>query len=172
MATPDFFTLLGDSQEKTVAEWRKVQDRIAAACNKIWHEVKPMLCIDSPEGHTDEAMDGLMVGPKDVLSYSWRALRESRYIHCEPTHIPSLTGSTVFFSKQSLRTRHTAHRIARLAFKGKTMKQLQSSVSFNYQNCDIEGHLLPYLRHSQHVVCGAVRIVTLISRAYLRHGIK
>jgi len=38
-----------------------------------------VLCIDSPEGHTDEPTEDLSVGPKDVLSYSWRALRESRY---------------------------------------------------------------------------------------------
>jgi hypothetical protein len=56
-----------------------VHNRIIAICNQIWLEVKPVLCVDSPEGHTDEALDDLMVGPKDVLSYSWRALRESRY---------------------------------------------------------------------------------------------
>jgi hypothetical protein len=39
--------------------------------------VKPVLCIDSPEGHTDEPIQDLSVGPKDILSYSWRALRES-----------------------------------------------------------------------------------------------
>lgn len=49
-------------------------------CTRIWHEVKPVLCVDSPEGHTDEPAEDLGVGPKDILSYSWRALRESRYV--------------------------------------------------------------------------------------------
>lgn len=48
-------------------------------CDKVWQAVKPVLCVDSPEGHTDEPADDLMVGPKDILSYSWRSLRESRY---------------------------------------------------------------------------------------------
>lgn len=60
--------------------WRDFHSRILNVCQNIWLEVKSVLCVDSPEGHTDEAMNDLDVGPKDVLSYSWRALRESRYI--------------------------------------------------------------------------------------------
>ncbi|KAL1964941.1 hypothetical protein VTN77DRAFT_6294 [Rasamsonia byssochlamydoides] len=77
VATPDFYLSIADSPEAANTAWRNVHDRIVTICNRIWNEVKPVLCIDSPEGHTDEAMDDLMVGPKDILSYSWRALRES-----------------------------------------------------------------------------------------------
>lgn len=52
-----------------------------------------MLCVDSPEGHSEEPIDDLTVAPKDFLSYSWRALRESRYekaLHLE-SWTPPLT---------------------------------------------------------------------------------
>ncbi|KAE8415009.1 putative death-receptor fusion protein-domain-containing protein [Aspergillus pseudocaelatus] len=74
--TPDFHVLISNAQTGYEA-WRAVHSRIVAVCDKIWVEVKPVLCIDSPEGHTDEPIDDLAVGPKDILSYSWRALRES-----------------------------------------------------------------------------------------------
>lgn len=75
--TPDFHVLISNAETGYEA-WRAVHSRIVAVCDKIWVEVKPVLCIDSPEGHTDEPIDDLAVGPKDILSYSWRALRESR----------------------------------------------------------------------------------------------
>lgn len=74
----DFYSLILDEQGTTI--WRSVHDRIVVICDKVWQEVKPVLCIDSPEGHSDEPMEDLSVGPKDILSYSWRALRESRYV--------------------------------------------------------------------------------------------
>lgn len=74
--TPDFYALISTSQTGYEA-WRAVHARILSVCDRIWTEVKPVLCIDSPEGHTDEPIEDLSVGPKDILSYSWRALRES-----------------------------------------------------------------------------------------------
>ncbi|GAD96200.1 HEAT repeat protein [Paecilomyces variotii No. 5] len=63
---------------------------------QIWIAVKPVLCVDSPEGHTDEPIEDLVVGPKDILSYSWRALRESSLLlHAtlaNPTYAPSQGG--------------------------------------------------------------------------------
>jgi hypothetical protein len=66
--------------QSPVDAWRNNHRRILSASQKIWLEVKDVLCIDSPEGHTDETLDDLAVGPKDILSYSWRALRESRCV--------------------------------------------------------------------------------------------
>lgn len=74
----DFHALVSGSQ--SAATWRSVHDRIVTVCEKVWQEMKPVLCIDSPEGHSDEPMEDLSVGPKDILSYSWRALRESRCV--------------------------------------------------------------------------------------------
>ncbi|CAG7982284.1 unnamed protein product [Penicillium olsonii] len=72
---PNFHTLISDDSESTA--WRLVHGRIDAICDRIWQEAKPLLCIDSPEGHSDEPLEDLNVGPKDALSYSWRSLRES-----------------------------------------------------------------------------------------------
>ena len=47
-------------------------------CKEVWAMLRPQLCVDSPETATDET--GENGGPKDLLSYSWRALRDSRYV--------------------------------------------------------------------------------------------
>lgn len=57
------------------------QIRIANSCQRIWDIVKHVLCDDSPEGHLPqelEDMEGL--NTKDVLSYSFRAIDESRLV--------------------------------------------------------------------------------------------
>jgi hypothetical protein len=46
-------------------------------CQKLWILVQPHLCVDSPETTTDEMEDR---GPKDLLAYAWRALRDSRSV--------------------------------------------------------------------------------------------
>ncbi|KAK1140581.1 hypothetical protein N8T08_010218 [Aspergillus melleus] len=77
VAMTDFHVLISDPESPSHENWRSTHARIVFICDKIWSEVKPVLCIDSPEGHSDEPAEGLSVGPKDILSYSWRALRES-----------------------------------------------------------------------------------------------
>ena len=40
-----------------------------------------MLCSDAPEGHVPEELeDELEINSKDILSYSWRALKEARFV--------------------------------------------------------------------------------------------
>lgn len=80
MLTPHFYSEVCGSSSTDYNVWRSIHNRIVYICNKIWFEVKPVLCVDSPEGHTDEPVEDLLVGPKDILSYSWRALRESRFV--------------------------------------------------------------------------------------------
>lgn len=75
---PNFYELV--SSRTSSMDWRSVHNRIVLICEKVWQEVQPVLCIDSPEGHSDEPTEDLSVGPKDILSYSWRALRESRFV--------------------------------------------------------------------------------------------
>ena len=79
IATPNFYSLVSSGQP-LYDNWKSIHVRIVQVCDQIWNEVKPVLCIDSPEGHTDDPIEELGVGPKDILSYSWRALRESRYV--------------------------------------------------------------------------------------------
>ena len=51
---------------------------IVETCRRIWELVQAELCIDSPETATDETDHETSGGPKDVLAYCWRALRDSR----------------------------------------------------------------------------------------------
>jgi hypothetical protein len=58
-----------------------LQQRIVDQCHRIWKSVKDILCNDSPEGHLPQELDEVeAVDTKDVLSYSFRAIHESRYL--------------------------------------------------------------------------------------------
>lgn len=66
-------------------EWvfrRSLNDKILKYCTQLWKAVKGVLCFDSPEGYNvEEDEDGdFDVGTKDILSFSWRALKESRFV--------------------------------------------------------------------------------------------
>ena len=65
--------------------------RILEYCNEIWGVVKQYLCVDSPEGFEmddGEEQDSGM-GPKDTLSFAWRALKESRCVILNQTGLIS-----------------------------------------------------------------------------------
>lgn len=60
-------------------EWEQLQVLMLSLCSRIWKEVKDVLCNDSPEGHLPQGLDEIStVDTKDVLSYSFRAIHESR----------------------------------------------------------------------------------------------
>ncbi|KAJ5777592.1 hypothetical protein N7520_000838 [Penicillium odoratum] len=83
---PDFHSHI--SVESNPSTWKSIHDRIVSICDSVWHEVKPVLCIDSPEGHSDQPTEDFEVGPKDILSYSWRSLRESSLLlHATMTNL-------------------------------------------------------------------------------------
>ncbi|KAJ5935095.1 Armadillo-like helical [Penicillium verhagenii] len=83
---PEFYSLI--SVDSSPSTWKSTHDRIVSICDSVWQEVKPVLCIDSPEGHTDQPTEDFSVGPKDILSYSWRALRESSLLlHATMTNL-------------------------------------------------------------------------------------
>lgn len=62
----------------SLSDQDSIQSRVFSVCHKIWEEVRPQLCVDSPETATELADDEGNEGPKDLLAYSWRALRDSR----------------------------------------------------------------------------------------------
>jgi hypothetical protein len=56
-----------------------LQAKFFSCCERVWQAVERVLCDDSPEGHLPpdlEETDGL--DTKDVLSYSFRAIHESK----------------------------------------------------------------------------------------------
>jgi len=48
----------------------------------VWEGVKTALCNDAPEGYVPEDVEEVdeVATTKDILSYSWRALKEARYV--------------------------------------------------------------------------------------------
>ncbi|KIV81025.1 hypothetical protein PV11_08478 [Exophiala sideris] len=57
-----------------------IPSKVFSICHRIWEEVQPQLCVDSPETATEVADDEGTEGPKDLLAYSWRALRDSSLV--------------------------------------------------------------------------------------------
>ena len=51
---------------------------VIKACQRLWTLVQNVLCVDSPEKGTEQEFDDAVEGPKDLLAYSWRALRDTR----------------------------------------------------------------------------------------------
>jgi hypothetical protein len=57
-----------------------VHTQIISALQDVWTCVHDVLCNDAPEGYMPvEAAEDEGVTTKDILSYSWRALKEARY---------------------------------------------------------------------------------------------
>ena len=78
MGLRNFHSLISTDTANSNTPWRSFHDRTVAICNAIWSAVGIVLCVDSPEREHENTADEPM-GPKDILSCSWRALRESRY---------------------------------------------------------------------------------------------
>ena len=52
--------------------------RLVACLHEVWVVVRPVLCNDAPEGYApEESGETPEVSTKDILSYCWRALKES-----------------------------------------------------------------------------------------------
>jgi hypothetical protein len=65
-------------------DWDKLQHTILRLCDRIWTCVEHVLCNDSPEGHLlEDAEEAVTIDTKDVLSYSFRAIHESRWVTCQ-----------------------------------------------------------------------------------------
>ena len=79
MSHPGYFARLDKSTKAALDEWRKFTERIHLICGGVWDAVRHTLCFDAPEGHEmDEEADDVDIDTKDVLSFCWRALKESR----------------------------------------------------------------------------------------------
>ncbi|KAI2001509.1 hypothetical protein LOZ52_005852 [Ophidiomyces ophidiicola] len=92
--TPDFHEVVSSSDDPNPS-WLSFLERMLSVCWSIWFGVHDVLCADSPEREHESLQEDL-VGPKDILSFSWRALRESSLllnaILSNPTFAPSASG--------------------------------------------------------------------------------
>lgn len=75
----DFQIVSADGNNVINREWEELQVFLVSLCSRTWNQVKAVLCNDSPEGHLPRGLDDAdIVDTKDVLSYSFRAVDESR----------------------------------------------------------------------------------------------
>lgn len=58
--------------------YSQLHTRIERLLQHVWEVVQPTLCDDAPEGHVPDEMDEMPdISTKDILSYCWRALKET-----------------------------------------------------------------------------------------------
>lgn len=61
-------------------QWKQIHDLVLSSLHQLWSCVKTVLCADAPEGHVPEELEEeANLDTKEVLSYSWRGLKEARY---------------------------------------------------------------------------------------------
>jgi hypothetical protein len=73
-----YFNLVTESEVEFQA-WKDLHSRINACFRKLWDCVWHVLCADAPEGHVpDEIDEEANLDTKEILSYSWRGLKEAR----------------------------------------------------------------------------------------------
>jgi hypothetical protein len=65
--------------------------RMICLCQQVWEKVRGRLCVDSPENSENDVGDEVVAGPKDILSYSWRGLRDSSLLLCAILGSPMFT---------------------------------------------------------------------------------
>jgi hypothetical protein len=73
-----FYTITREQIGKE-PKWKLVHDRINASVEKLWRSIRDVLSADAPEGHVPEDLEEEnSLDTKEILSYSWRALKEAR----------------------------------------------------------------------------------------------
>jgi hypothetical protein len=67
----------------TTEQWLKIHRCLLRLFNCVWELAKPSLCFDSPEGYMPAELEDEEdedMNTQTVMSYSWRAVKESRYL--------------------------------------------------------------------------------------------
>jgi hypothetical protein len=69
-------------------DWEILINRMICLCQLVWQKVRAPLCVDSPENEDDEVSEEVSAESKDLLTYSWRALRDSSLLVCAILNAP------------------------------------------------------------------------------------
>ncbi|KAF2497326.1 hypothetical protein BU16DRAFT_505602 [Lophium mytilinum] len=74
----DFYSMLEAGSRECLDSWRNLHSRLYMSLHDVWNCVQDILCNDAPEGHVpDDVEADSHITTKDILSYSWRALKEA-----------------------------------------------------------------------------------------------
>jgi hypothetical protein len=75
----NFYEALSAAPADSFIQWRQTHDEILGSVEAFWSCIQHILCIDAPEGHVpDEIDEEANLDTKEILSYSWRGLKEAR----------------------------------------------------------------------------------------------
>ncbi|KAF2434532.1 hypothetical protein EJ08DRAFT_470303 [Tothia fuscella] len=78
LETPDFYKQACSGSLEEQNSWFNLHTRTINALRDVWQCVNQVLCQDAPEGHVPEDVEeDINFTTKDILSYSWRALKEA-----------------------------------------------------------------------------------------------
>jgi len=102
---PDLYTLIQEAEN--VSGWQSIFKRLHNGMERAWKDVHHILCNDAPEGFMPEDLedDDATLTTKDVLSYSWRALKETGLlIRALVTKCPVSIEASSLMSPNELRT--------------------------------------------------------------------
>jgi hypothetical protein len=74
-----FYSALSTAPVETFVEWKKGHGEILQSIEAFWTCIQHILCTDAPEGYVPDEMDEeASLDTKEILSYSWRGLKEAR----------------------------------------------------------------------------------------------
>ncbi|KAK8237864.1 putative death-receptor fusion protein-domain-containing protein [Phyllosticta capitalensis] len=75
---PNFYPSMVALDAEELQIWKGLHDHVLSSLHEIWDCVRSTLCVDAPEGYVPEDMEEEPdLNTKDILSYSWRALKEA-----------------------------------------------------------------------------------------------
>lgn len=75
----DFYSILTNTSSEEYKNWNKSHSDIITCIESLWNCVYHVLCADAPEGYVpDELEEEASLDTKEVLSYSWRGVKEAR----------------------------------------------------------------------------------------------
>ncbi|KAF2270317.1 hypothetical protein CC78DRAFT_611968 [Lojkania enalia] len=73
-----FYTEIALSNQQERGQWKLIHDRICTCFESLWSCIRDVLCADAPEGHIPEELEeDMSIDTKEILSYSWRGLKEA-----------------------------------------------------------------------------------------------
>ncbi|GAB7339803.1 hypothetical protein MBLNU457_6351t1 [Dothideomycetes sp. NU457] len=102
---PDLYNLI--EKAENVPSWQPIFKRLHNGMERAWKDVHHILCNDAPEGFMPEDLedDEATLTTKDVLSYSWRALKETGLlIRALVTKCPVSTETSSLMTPSELRS--------------------------------------------------------------------
>ncbi|KAL6704178.1 hypothetical protein ACN47E_008435 [Coniothyrium glycines] len=74
----EFYANVLESSIEALNTWKQIHHDVLESIESLWACVQHVLCADAPEGHVpDEVEDDAGLDTKEILSYSWRALKEA-----------------------------------------------------------------------------------------------